>query len=146
MKKKVAIASDHAGYNLKVELIEHFKKKGLTFRDFGTFSDESTDYPDYGHLLADAVSGNEYPVGISLCGSGNGINMTANKHEKIRSALCWNTEIAKLARRHNNANICALPARFISAELAKEIVDIFLNTPFDGGRHKTRIDKIPIRK
>lgn len=146
MKQRIAIASDHAGYNLKVELVEHFKRKGLTFRDFGTISDESVDYPDYGHILADAVSNNEYTVGISICGSGNGINMTANKHEKIRSSICWNTEIAELARRHNDSNICALPARFISVKLAKEIVDIFLNTPFDGGRHKIRIDKIPIRK
>ena len=143
--KKVAIASDHAGYNMKVELVEYLKKKGLTVKDLGTFSDESTDYPDYGHILAETVSKDAEVVGISLCGSGNGINMTANKHEKIRSALCWNTEIAELARRHNNSNICALPARFISTELAKEIVDIFLNTSFDGGRHKIRIDKIPLR-
>ncbi len=146
MKKKVAIASDHAGYNLKVKIVEYLKGQGLTVKDFGTYTDESTDYPDYGHILAGAVSNDEYNYGISLCGSGNGINMTANKHAKIRSALCWNTEIAELARRHNDANICALPARFISVDLAKEIVDIFLNTPFDGGRHKIRIDKIPLRK
>jgi ribose 5-phosphate isomerase B len=146
MKKKVAIASDHAGYNLKVKIVEYLKEQGLTVKDFGTYTDESTDYPDYGHILARAVSNDEYTYGISLCGSGNGINMTANKHAKIRSALCWNTEIAELARRHNDANICALPARFISVDLAKEIVDIFLNTPFDGGRHKIRIDKIPLSK
>ncbi len=146
MKQKIAIASDHAGFGLKVEIVKYLERKGLEVKDFGAFSNESTDYPEYGHLLADAVSNNEFHVGISLCGSGNGINMTANKHEKIRSALCWNTEIAELARRHNDANICALPARFISVKMAREIVDIFLNTPFDGGRHKIRIDKIPCRK
>jgi len=144
MKQKVAIASDHAGYKLKEELIEYLKKKGYTIKDFGTFSDESTDYPDYGHILAKAISNKEFIFGISICGSGNGINMTANKYQKVRSALCWNTDIAELARRHNDANICALPARFISIELAKDIVDKFLNSTFDGGRHKIRVDKIPV--
>lgn len=144
MKQRVAIASDHAGYKLKEELIEYLKKKGYTIKDFGTFSDESTDYPDYGHILAKAISNKEFIFGISICGSGNGMNMTANKYQKVRSALCWNTDIAELARRHNDANICALPARFISIELAKDIVDKFLSSTFDGGRHKIRVDKIPV--
>ena len=144
MKQRVAIASDHAGYKLKEELNEYLKKKGYTIKDFGTFSDESTDYPDYGHILAKAISNKEFIFGISICGSGNGMNMTANKYQKVRSALCWNTDIAELARRHNDANICALPARFISIELAKDIVDKFLSSTFDGGRHKIRVDKIPV--
>lgn len=145
MKGRIAIASDHAGYKLKEELVEYLKNKGYTIKDFGSFSDESSDYPDYGHSLAKAISSRKFIFGISICGSGNGMNMTVNKHQKVRSALCWNTDIAELARRHNDANICALPARFISSELAKDIVDKFLNSKFNGGRHKTRIDKIPLK-
>jgi ribose 5-phosphate isomerase B len=140
---KLAIACDHAGFEMKQKLIEYLGIKGYEIKDFGAFSAESVDYPDYAHPLASAVEKGEFDLGITLCGSGNGINITANKHQGIRSALCWNEEIAALARKHNNANICALPARFIEVELAKKIVDIFLNTGFDGGRHKTRIDKIP---
>ncbi|UCH15654.1 MAG: ribose 5-phosphate isomerase B [Bacteroidales bacterium] len=144
-KLKIAIAADHAGFKLKEDLVEYLGKKKYYIKDFGTFSDESVDYPDFGHALAEAVLRKEFDIGISLCGSGNGINMTVNKHKEIRSALCWNEKIAELARSHNNANICALPARFISREEAKDIVDKFLNTPFEGGRHKIRIDKIPVR-
>ena len=116
---------------------------GYEVKDFGTYSNESTDYPDYAHPVAQMVEENPGMIGILLCGSGNGINMTANKHEGIRSALCWETEIAKLARSHNNANIIAIPARFVSEELALEMVDAFLETEFEGGRHQNRINKIP---
>lgn len=144
-KLRIALAADHAGFKLKEDLVEYLGNRKYVVKDFGTFSDESVDYPDFGHILAEAVLREEFDFGISLCGSGNGINMTVNKHRGIRSALCWNEKIAELARSHNNANICALPARFISREEAKDIVDKFLNTTFDGGRHKIRIDKIPVR-
>ena len=140
---KIAIASDHAGYDLKNQLIPYLEAKGMEIKDFGSFTSESVDYPDYAHPLANAVEGGEYKYGISICGSGNGINITVNKHQGIRSALCWNKEIAELARRHNDANICALPARFITFGEAKDMVDIFLSTGFDGGRHETRVKKIP---
>ncbi|MBN2348290.1 MAG: ribose 5-phosphate isomerase B [Bacteroidales bacterium] len=140
---KIAIASDHAGFELKNKLKEYIEKKGNLVKDFGSYTNEAVDYPDYGHPLAEAVEKKEYDLGISICGTGNGINMTVNKHQKIRSALCWNVEIAELARKHNNANICALPARFISEEMAISIVDTFLSTSFDGGRHAIRINKIP---
>ena len=142
---KIALSSDHAGYELKLQLIEYLKEKGHEIKDFGCYSSESSDYPDFAHPMAEAVENGEFDYGISLCGSGNGINMTANKHQGIRSALCWIPEIAELARRHNDANVCALPARFISLYLAKEIVDIFLSTDFDGGRHLRRINKIPLK-
>ena len=140
---KLAIASDHAGYEFKVKLVEYLKEKGYELKDFGPFSPESVDYPDFGHPLAVEVETGKFDKGITLCGSGNGINITANKHQGIRSALCWTEEIASLARKHNDANICAIPARFIDFELVKKIIDVFLNTEFEGGRHKTRIDKIP---
>ncbi len=142
---RIAIASDHAGYNLKQKLIRHLKEKHLEIKDFGSFSEDAVDYPEYAHPLAEAIANGEYEMGISLCGSGNGISMTANKHPEIRSAICWEIEIAELARGHNDANICALPARFLSDELAFKIVDKFLNTSFDGGRHLKRINKIPIK-
>ena len=143
---KIALAADHAGYKLKEDIKRFLEINGHTIKDFGTYSAESTNYPDYAHPLAESVENNENDLGISICGSGNGINMTVNKHPGIRSALCWNVEIAELARKHNNANICALPARFISKELAEKIVEKFISTSFDGGRHQIRIDKIPIRK
>ncbi len=144
MKNKIALACDHAGVEMKNELIKFLEAKGYSTKDFGTYTTESADYPDFAHPMADAVENNEFIYGVSICGSGNGINMTVNKHQGIRSALCWNAEISELARLHNNANICSLPARFISVELAKEIVDIFLKTGFEGGRHQRRIDKIPV--
>lgn len=146
MEKKIAIASDHAGYKMKLDIISYLEKKGYKIFDLGTNSEEDVDYPDYGHPLAEAVEKKEVPLGISLCGSGNGINMVTNKHQGIRGALCWNKEITELARKHNNANICSLPARFLDNEQAKEIVDIFLNTPFEGGRHIKRIQNIPAEK
>ena len=144
MIKTIAIACDHAGFETKEKLIIWLKGNNYSVKDFGTFSDESTDYPDYAHPMADSVEKGESDLGISLCGSGNGINMAANKHAGIRSALCWEKELAELARLHNDANVCALPARFVSYDEAVEIVDIFLKTAFEGGRHIPRINKIPI--
>ncbi len=142
--KKIALASDHAGYDTKLVLIEMLKEKGYETKDFGAYSTESADYPDFAHPMASAVENGDFNLGISLCGSGNGINMTVNKHQGIRSALCWTVEIAELARFHNDANICSLPARFVSVDLAKDIVNKFLETKFEGGRHILRIDKIPV--
>jgi len=141
---KIAIASDHAGYEMKQHLMEFLKRKGYELKDFGSYSAESSDYADYAHPFAFAIENNEFDVGISMCGSGNGLNITANKHAGIRSAICWDVELAELARKHNNANICALPARFLDNAKAKRIVDVFLTTDFEGGRHQRRIDKIPI--
>lgn len=139
---KIGIACDHAGYLLKTELVKYFTKKGYSIIDLGTDSDQSIDYPEFGHSLAKLVGNKECDFGISICGSGNGINMVVNRHNNIRSALCWNEEISKLARAHNDANICALPGRFINFETAVLIVESFINTGFDGGRHERRIRKI----
>jgi ribose 5-phosphate isomerase B len=144
MNKKIAIASDHAGFKMKQNIRHHLEKEGYEVKDYGTDSDQSVDYPDYGHPLAEAVERGVCDLGISLCGSGNGINMVTNKHKGIRGALCWNQEIAILARKHNDANICSIPARFINLEMAREIVDLFLNTTFEGGRHQQRIEKISL--
>lgn len=141
----IGIASDHAGFESKKELIKYLELKGHQIKDFGTDSSESMDYPDTAHPLAKAVNNKEFDFGITICGSGNGINMTANKYQGVRAALCWNVEISELARQHNNANICSLPARFITIDLAKKIVDAFLSTQFEGGRHQLRIDKIPVK-
>jgi ribose 5-phosphate isomerase B len=142
-KNKIAVASDHAGFERKQTILKYLQEQGFEFKDFGAFSPESSDYPDYAHPLAEAVSKGDFDLGITLCGSGNGINMTANKHQGIRSAICWLPEIAALARQHNDANVCALPARYITDEQAIEIVRIFLTTDFEGGRHLQRINKIP---
>jgi ribose 5-phosphate isomerase B len=144
-KKKIAIVSDHAGFYLKEKLIPFIVKLGYEVKDFGCPTADAVDYPDYGHPMANAVSDGEFDLGISLCGTGNGINMTVNKHQGIRSALCWNEDISRLARAHNDANICAIPARFVNESEAYLIVRTFLETSFDGGRHKRRIDKIPIK-
>ncbi len=141
----IALASDHAGYNLKQEVIKHLQHEGATTRDFGCFSTDSCDYPDYAHPLAEAVEKEEYDFGITICSTGNGICMTANKHQGIRAALCWDTPLAELARQHNNANVLALPANFISQEKALAIVDAFFHTDFQGGRHERRIKKIPLQ-
>ena len=140
---KIALASDHAGYERKQVVIKYLNELGIETKDFGAYSAESSDYADWAHPMALAIENGDFDMGISLCGSGNGINMTVNKHQGIRSALCWNTEIAALAKQHNNANILALPARFVSDEEAIAIVDVFLNAEFEGGRHQRRIDKIP---
>jgi ribose 5-phosphate isomerase B len=140
---KIAICSDHAGYELKIRLIEFINSKNVKeSKDFGAFTAESSDYPDYAHPMASAVENKDYDFGISICGTGNGISMTVNKHAGIRAALCWTPEIARLARLHNNANVLSLPARFISFEEACEMVDVFFSTDFEGGRHQRRIDKI----
>ncbi|MCL1822018.1 MAG: ribose 5-phosphate isomerase B [Prolixibacteraceae bacterium] len=144
-KRTIALASDHAGYQTKQEIIAWFEQKNIPYADLGCYSDAPCDYPDFAHAIADAVNDGKYPAGITFCGTGQGINMTANKHQKIRSALCWNAEIAKLARQHNDANICAIPGRFVTAREAVEIVEIFLSTDFEGGRHQRRIDKIPLK-
>ncbi len=138
---KIAIGGDHAGFEYKQALIQTLSAVH-TLKDFGPFSNESTDYPDYVHPLASAISKQEFELGIVICGSGNGVAITANKHQQIRCALCWNTELAALARQHNNANVLALPARFISLELAQEIVRAFLSSEFEGGRHQRRVEKI----
>ena len=144
-KKKIAIVSDHAGFYLKQKLLIFLIKEKIDIKDLGCFTDEKVDYPDFGHPLAKAVSAGEYEMGISICGTGNGINMTVNKHPGIRSALCWNEEISRLARAHNDANICALPGRFISESEAYLIIKTFINTQFEGGRHKKRIEKISLK-
>ena len=141
--KIIPIGCDHAGYALKQVIIEHLKNKGYEVEDKGCYSEESIDYPDFAHPVAEMVEKNEGILGILLCGSGNGINMTANKHQGIRSALCWKKEIAELARQHNDANILTLPARFLTEQEAFDIVDVFFNTEFEGGRHANRVAKIP---
>lgn len=142
---KIALASDHAGFERKQVVKSYLEEKGIEYHDYGAFSAESSDYPDFAHPMALAVENGEFDLGISLCGSGNGINIVANKHQKIRSAICWKPEIAALARLHNDANVCALPARFITDEEAIMIVKTFISTDFEGGRHQRRIDKIPIQ-
>ncbi len=141
---KIALASDHAGYNLKQEVIHHLTAQGAVLHDFGCYSTESCDYPDFAHPLAEAVENGEYDFGIVICSTGNGICMTANKHQGIRAALCWDTPLACLARQHNNANVLGLPANYISTELALQIVDTFFHTGFEGGRHERRVNKIPV--
>lgn len=138
----ISIGNDHAGTNYKLELLSYLTTQGHTVINHGTDDEDSMDYPDTIHPVAEDVSSHKSDIGIIICGSGNGANMTANKHKSIRSALCWNSKIAVLARQHNNANILSLPARFISLREAKEIVKHFLSTEFEGGRHKRRIDKI----
>jgi ribose 5-phosphate isomerase B len=144
-KKRIALVSDHAGFYIKEKVLDYLIKEQYEVRDFGTSSEESVDYPDYAHPMAFAVSAGEYEMGISICGSGNGINITVNKHQGVRSALCWNEEVARLSRAHNNANVCALPGWFISESEAYLIVKTFINTPFEGGRHQKRIDKIQLK-
>lgn len=142
--KKIAFASDHAGYEMKKKIEDFVVAKGYEFVDFGTDSEESCDYPDFAHLAAQAIEKGECDFGIAMCGSGNGIQMTLNKHQQIRAALCWQPEIAALAKQHNNANVLVLPARFIDEATAKQIVEAYLDAEFEGGRHQRRIDKIPV--
>lgn len=142
--KRIAVASDHAGFDLKNNIIEHLRSKGFEIKDFGCYSQDSCDYADFAHPLAYAIEKGEADKGIVFCGSGNGINMTVNKHQGIRSAICWNKELAFLARHHNDANICSLPARFINGGEAIEIIDTFIKESFDGGRHLNRINKIAL--
>lgn len=142
MTNKIAIGSDHAGFELKEEIVKYLKASGLEVMDKGAYSLDRVDYPDFGHAVATAITNKEVETGILLCGSGNGIAMSANKHHGIRAALCWNSEIAALAKQHNNANILVLPARFISVEEALKCVNVFLNEKFEGGRHEERLKKI----
>lgn len=140
----IGLASDHAGFEAKQIVITLLKEKGIPFKDFGTHNTDRTDYPDYAHSLAIAVEKGECYPGVAICGTGNGINMTMNKHQGIRSALCWNKEVTVLARAHNDANVLALPGRLLDEKDIYEILVAFLNTPFDGGRHSGRIAKIPV--
>lgn len=141
-QKPVAIGADHAGFALKSIIVDLLKSKGLQVTDLGTYSEDSVDYPDFAHPTADAVEKGEAAWGVLICGSANGVAITANKHQGIRAALCWNEEIAQLARQHNNANIICIPARFVSVSVAENMVTTFAQTPFEGGRHEKRVGKI----
>lgn len=138
----IAIGSDHAGFEYKELLKKHLEKNGHQIKDFGTYSLDSVDYPDFAHPVASAVEKKEFELGVLICGSANGVAITANKRQGIRAAICWMEEIASLARQHNNANVLCIPARFVSSDLAEKITDKFLATPFEGGRHETRVNKI----
>ena len=140
---KISIGNDHAGPDYKKAIVTFLESKGHQIINHGTDAFDSVDYPDFGHLVAQDLENKTVPFGIVICGSGNGIAMTVNKYDQIRAALCWNKEIAVLARQHNNANIISIPARFTSIAQAVEMVSVFLETPFEGGRHATRVDKIP---
>ncbi len=139
---KVAIGADHAGFEYKQAIIGYLKSNGITVEDFGTHSADSVDYPDFAHPVASSVETKKSDLGILICGSANGVAMTANKHQGIRAAICWNEELSALAKQHNDANIVCIPARFIALDLAQKIVEKFLNEPFEGGRHGRRVDKI----
>lgn len=140
----IALTSDHAGYELKQKIIEFLTQQNIAYDDLGAYSAASSDYPDYGHKMGEAISSGKYEMGITICGSGNGINMVANKHRGVRGAICWSEEISKMARKHNDANVCAIPARYVDTETAIAIVGIFLKTGFDGGRHERRKKKIDL--
>ncbi len=142
----IGLASDHAGFALKQVVKTYLDKKGIPYRDYGTESEVSCDYPDYAHALAKGLAQNECQIGIAICGSGEGISMTLNKHQHVRAALVWMPEIAKMTRLHNDANVLVMPGRYISSDTAHEIMDAFLNTSFEGGRHINRIAKIPVAK
>ena len=146
MEKKIGIACDHAGYEMKEFLVGYLGAQGYEVLDFGTDSPESVDYPDFAHPLAEAVESGELPLGIALCGTGEGMSMTLNKHQGIRAGLAWAPEIGALIRQHNNANVLVLPARFITNDKAVNILDTFLATEFEGGRHQRRIDKMAVAK
>ena len=144
MEKKIGIACDHAAYDLKEFLVGYLSTKGFEVKDFGTHSEESCDYPDFAHALGEAIDNGELERGVALCGSGEGISMTLNKHQSVRAALCWIPEIAKLSRQHNNSNVLCMPAHFISNDEALAMLDIWLETEFEGGRHQRRLDKMPL--
>lgn len=143
-KKKIGLAADHAGFYMKELVLKSLIKEGYDVKDFGAHSADDVDYPDYAHLLGYAIEKGEYELGFVFCGSGNGINMTINKHQDIRSALCWTAEIAEMARLHNNANCCAIPSRYISANEVLKIAKSFLSAEFEGGRHERRVNKISL--
>lgn len=142
----IGLCCDHAGFNLKEHIKNMLTAEGYEYKDYGTYSSDSCDYPDFAHKLGEAIENGEVYPGIAVCGTGNGIGMTLNKHQKVRAALCWSEEITALAREHNDANILVLPGRFMTEETAKRVVNIFLHTKFEGGRHQRRIDKIPVTK
>jgi ribose 5-phosphate isomerase B len=144
-KTVIAVASDHAGFDRKQAVLRYFKDKGIKYFDFGCFSNESVDYPEFAHAIGAAIDKGEYEIGITFCGSGQGISIAANKHQNVRSATCWSPQIAALAKQHNNANICAIPGRFVSDAEAIAIVEAYLNAEFEGGRHARRIAKIPVK-
>lgn len=145
MKEIIGLASDHAGFEIKEFVRVYLDKQDIPYIDFGTYTTESVNYTIYAHRLAEAIEKGEVQTGIAVCGSGNGINMTLNKHQKIRAALCWNDEISYLARQHNDANVLVMPGRFVSIDEAQKIVEAFLSTPFEGGRHQERVDSIPVK-
>ena len=138
----IAIGCDHAGFDYKEDVISFLEGKGLKFKDFGTYDKHSVDYPDFAHPVASAVESGEFAFGILLCGSANGVAITANKHQHIRAAICWGEELAQLARQHNYANIICIPARFVREGDVEKMIDLFINTPFEGGRHQNRVNKI----
>jgi len=142
--KPIGLASDHAGYELKQFVKQYLEEKGMTYKDYGTFSTESCDYPDFAHALARGIENSEADRGIAICGSGEGISITLNKHQRIRAALVWMPEIAHLCRQHNDANVLVMPGRFIDKQTAEKIMDEFFSTDFEGGRHIRRIEKIPV--
>lgn len=142
---KIGIASDHAGFQLKQFVKEYLNEKGIEYKDYGTYDEASCNYAEYGHALAEGIERGEVCPGIAICGSGEGISMTLNKHQGIRAGLCWMPEIAHLTRQHNDANVLVMPGRFIDNDMARAIMDEFLNTPFEGGRHHSRIAAIPLR-
>ena len=142
MMQKIAIGADHAGFEYKELLKKWLEKNGYSVKDFGTYTTESADYPDFAHPVANSVEKNEFDLGVLVCGSANGVAITANKHQGVRAALCWNEELASLARQHNNANVLCLPARFVDVALAERILDRFLHSSFEGGRHERRVNKI----
>ena len=144
-RNMIGLCSDHAGYELKEYIKTLLDARGLSYKDFGTYSSDSCDYPDYAHPMAEAIERGEVYPGIAICGTGNGIGMTLNKHQGVRAALCWRSDIAQLARAHNDANVVVVPGRFISLEDTRKIIEVFLDTPFEGGRHARRIQKIPVR-
>ncbi len=139
---KIVLGGDHAGFQFKNQLLEKLAGQGHEVKDFGPFSDESVDYPDYVHPASEAIESNQYELGIFICGSGSGVAITANKHAGIRAALCWTNELSALAKQHNNANVLCIPARFVDYTLAEEMVETFLTTDFEGGRHERRVEKI----
>jgi ribose 5-phosphate isomerase B len=140
----ISIGNDHAGTEYKRAIVSHLEAKGYTVNNYGTNENDSVDYPDYVHPVATDVADNKVDFGILICGSANGVAMTANKHQKIRAGICWTKEITALTRQHNNANVCCIPARYTAVQQAIQIVDTFLDTEFEGGRHQNRVDKIPI--
>jgi ribose 5-phosphate isomerase B len=142
LSKPIAIGCDHAGFEYKEALLSFFKAEGLIYKDYGTYSKDSVDYPDFAHPVASAVEDGEAAFGILLCGSANGVAITANKHQGVRAAICWAEELASLARLHNNANIICIPCRFVEEAVAKKMVNLFMNTSFEAGRHQNRVDKI----